>query len=98
MLEIVHYIHVRISASHARSCSKQRSQKLKEEKIERIHQLEEDMAGLARKIQAHEEARKSAIPLPPPSSSLITRTDKHSQGHGTHTSNHVMNGIIHSTK
>ena len=51
------------------------------------------MAGLARKIQAHEEARKSASP-PPTTDSGVT-LDKHSQGHAT-CSNHMMNGVVHS--
>lgn len=70
------------------------SQKLTEEKIERLHQLEEEMAGLARKIQAHEKERNAASAIPPSSKPLLSGTkDTGSQGQGI--SNHVTNGVSH---
>jgi hypothetical protein len=76
--------------------AEERRKKLTEEKIERIHQLEEDMAGLARKIQARVEANNSAPSLPPPLSPSTAKKITHSQGHDTR--NHVPNGVIHSPK
>ena len=89
------YLHVPPSPSPSPSLSPSLSlslsQKLTEEKIERLHQLEEEMAGLARKIHAHEEARKSASPLPPSNSRSTKDTDFHGR-------NHIMNGVLHSPK
>ena len=44
-------------------------QKLTEEKLERLHQLEEEMAGLARKMQAPAEARDRDTASTPAASS-----------------------------
>ena len=44
-------------------------QKLTEEKIEKLHQLEEEMAGLARKMQAQAEARDRDTASTPAASS-----------------------------
>ena len=68
-----------------------------EEKLERLHQLEEEMAGLARKIQAHEETKKSPSDQNHPPSSDSIRIDAQSQRH-CNGSIHVPNGVVHSPK
>lgn len=72
-------------------------QKLKEEKLEKLHQLEEEMAGLARKIQAHEEAKKSATPHSNSSPPHQFKFDTHTQRQ-CDVNIRVPNGVIHSPK
>ena len=59
--------------------------------MEKLRQLEEEMAGLARKMQTRESAHNSTKSVPPPSK---ISEDSHSQEDGGG-SNHVTNGVAH---
>ena len=58
--------------------------------MKKLRQLEEEMAGLARKMQAHEAGQNSTQSLPPP-----TDSEPSPEGDGGVSHHNMVNGVDH---